>query len=232
MSVFDTFRPAAYPYRFEGTLLVNCIAGGVPTDPNVARGWIATKLGITSETLLQQMVAEVMLERGISSEEAIKIANEMKNLNGFKRDEDGGLYIEGRQLKSALKEAISVSVAAGKLNPRGWGKTNKGISSYFAEHVFVVDTKLYLGATEATGINQRFISTFRGTGISYEEYVENAKIDFTVEADHDFSESEWATIWLVGEKQGIGAARSQGYGTYEVIRWNEVSDKPKRKATK
>jgi len=63
------------------------------------------------------------------------------------------------------------------------------------------------------------VSTFRGTGIQYEEYVDDAKVDFTLMADHDFTEQEWATIWLTGEQQGIGASRSQGYGRYEVSKW-------------
>ena len=164
------------------------------------------------------MVAETMVERGITADEAVPMVNAQKNLNGFKRDEHG-LYIEGRQLKAALKEAASVAVAAGKLNSRGWGKTNKGLLSYLAEHVFVVEDRLHLGVSEASGIAQRFVHTFRGTGIQYEEYIDDAKVDFTVMADHDFTDAEWATIWLCGEQQGIGASRSQGYGRYEVTRW-------------
>ena len=125
-------------------------------------------------------------------------------------------------MKAALKEAASCAVAAGKLTARGWGKTNKGLLSYLSEHVFVVEDRLYLGVTEPTGINQRFVHTFRGSGIQYEEYVEDAQLDFTVIADHDFSEKEWAAIWTSGEQQGIGASRSQGYGRYEVTRWDRA----------
>lgn len=218
MGVFDKYRDDAFPYQYSGTLHVGMICGGVPTDPKVAEGWLKTKLGIDNDRLIQEMVAETMIERGVSPEEAVSLVNAQKNLNGFKRDEKG-LYIEGRQLKAALKEAVNVAVAAGKLDKRGWGKTNKGLLGYLAEHVFVTEERLHLGVTEATGINQRFVHTFRGTGIQYEEYVEGADINFTVISDHDFSDKEWATIWLCGEQQGIGASRSQGYGRYEVTRW-------------
>jgi hypothetical protein len=220
--VFAKYQKDAYPYRFAGSMLVGVIAGGTPTDPRVAEGWLKTKLGIDKEDLIRQKVAEVMVERGVTADEATSIVNEDKHLNGFKRDENG-LYIEGRQLKAALKEAASVAVAAGKLTARGWGKTNKGLLSYLAEHVFVVEDRLHLGVAEATGINQRFVHTFRGTGIQYEEYVNDAKIDFTVMSDHDFSAKEWAAIWLCGEQQGIGASRSQGYGRYEVTRWDPIT---------
>ena len=218
MGVFDKYRNDAFPFQFSGTLHVGVICGGVPTDPKVAEGWLKTKLGIDNDRLIQEMVAETMIERGVSPEEAVSLVNAQKNLNGFKRDENG-LYIEGRQLKAALKEAVNVAVAANKLEKRGWGKTNKGLLGYLAEHVFVVEERLHLGVTEATGINQRFVHTFRGAGIQYEEYVEGADIDFTVISDHDFTDKEWATIWLCGEQQGIGASRSQGYGRYEVTRW-------------
>lgn len=222
MSVFASYRDEMFPHRFTGQLHVGVIAGGTPTDPKVAEGWLKTKLGVDKDDLIREMVATTMVERGVTADEAAKLVDQHKHLNGFKRDENG-LYIEGRQLKAALKEAASVAVAAGKLTARGWGKTNKGLLSYLAEHVFVVEDRLHLGVAEATGISQRFVHTFRGSGIQYEEYVEDAKVDFTVISDHDFAEKEWAAIWTSGEQQGIGASRSQGYGRYEVTRWDRLA---------
>jgi hypothetical protein len=210
----------AWPYRFAGALHIRTIAGGVPSDPNVAEGWLRTKLA-DKDDLIREAVAKTMAERGIDADEAAKEVDVLKHLNGFKRDASG-LYIEGRQLKSALKEAASVAVASGKLNARGWGKTNKGLLSYLAEHVFVVEDRLPLGVTEPTGVVQRFVHTWRGTGIQYEEYVDDAKVNFTVVADHAFTDEQWAMIWLTGEQQGIGASRSQGFGRYEVTRWEKV----------
>ena len=198
-SVFADFQQEAYPYRYRGTILAKTIAGGIPTNPNVA--------------------------------EAVKIVGDDRSLNGFKRNETG-LYIEGRQLKSALKEAVSVAVRAGKLAQRGWGKTNKGALGLIAEHVLVVDDllQLYTGdydyISKPNGnppIVQRFVSTFRGTGIQYEEVCEQVSFDFTVISDHDFASKDWAMIWLTGEEQGIGASRSQGYGRYTVVNWEASS---------
>jgi hypothetical protein len=219
-SVFAKHATKAWPFKFTGTLHVRNIAGGTPSDPKVAEGWLKTKLA-DKDDLIREAVATTMAERGITADEAAAEVDMLKHLNGFKRD-DQGLYIEGRQLKAALKEAASVAVASGKLNARGWGKTNKGLLSYLAEHVMVVEDRLHLGVTEATGITQRFVHTWRGTGIQYEEYVEDAKVDFTVIADHDFTDEQWAMIWLTGEQQGIGASRSQGFGRYEVTRWEQV----------
>lgn len=221
MSVFEKYKRDMYPHRFAGSLHVGVLAGGTPTDPKVAEGWLRTKLGIDKDDLIREKVAEVMLERGVTADEATKLVDEQKHLNGFKRDENG-LYIEGRQLKAAIKEAASVAVAAGNLKGRGWGATNKGLLSYVSEHIFVVEDRLYLGVMQASGVNQRFVHTFRGSGIQYEEFVNDAKVDFTVISDHDFSAKEWAAIWLSGEQQGIGASRSQGFGRYEVTRWDPI----------
>lgn len=218
MSVFDTYRADSYPYRFNGKLHVPAIAGGTPTDPKVAEGWLRTKLGQSRDDMIRELVAQTMLDRNVTAEEATELVNINRNLNGFKKD-DNGLFIDGRQLKACIKEATSVAVAADKLKARGWGKTNKGLLSFVAEHVFVTNDRLYLNATEPTRVDQRFVHTWRGSGIQYEEVVEDAQIEFNVISDYDFSEKEWAQIWLTAEQQGLGASRSQGYGRFEVVEW-------------
>lgn len=223
MGIFDQFQQEAYPFRFEGQLTIGQIMGGTPTDPNVAESWLKAKLlKDGNDGVLQEQVAKVMLERGTGdANEAIEEVNTLKHLNGFRRDAKG-LYIEGRQLKAALKEAISVAMGAGKLSARGWGTTNKGLLSFAAEHIFVTEDRLHLGVHQASGIEQRFVHTWRGTGIQYEEYVTNAVINFTVITDWPFSQQDWALIWLTGQMQGLGASRSQSFGRYEVTKWESV----------
>ena len=211
-SVFARYAPKAYPHTFYGTLHVPCIAGGTPTDPKVAQGWLKTKLA-DNDDLIRQAVAEVMAERGVTADEAAEVVDNLKHLNGFKRDEHG-LYIEGRQLKAAIKEAANV-----RWPKKKWGPSSKGTLGFFAEHVFVQEDRLHLGVAAASGVNQRFVHTFRGSGIQYEEYVTDAKVDFTLVTDYDFTAEEWAFLWLTGEQQGIGATRSQGFGRYAVTRW-------------
>lgn len=225
-SVFASYQSKAFPYRFAGTLHVLTIAGGTPSDDKVAEAWLRTKIA-DKDDLIREAVAKTMVERGITAEEAAQEVDALKHLNGFKRDSESGLYIEGRQLKAALKEAVNVAANEGKITTKGWGDPDnanyrKGIKAWFPEHVFVVEDRLYLGVTEPTGIVQRFVHTPRGTGIQYEEYVEDAKVSFTIETDHDFTAEQWAMIWLTGERQGIGASRSQGFGRYEVTAWERL----------
>lgn len=225
-SIFQRYELESYPHRFAGELFLPIVVGGIPSDPKVAEGWLRTKLGGTDERI-RQMVAETMAERGVTQDEAVEIVNSMKNLNGFKRDENG-LYLEGRQLKAAIKEAVSVAVAAKKLTLTGWGATKKYLTNYLPEHVFVVEDKLWLldadgkNVTEISGINQNFVHTHRGDSIQYQEYVNNCKIKFTVVSDHPWTPKEWAMIWTTGQHNGLGASRSQGYGTYSVVKWDRL----------
>lgn len=236
VSAFPSYERKAWPYQFAGQIHIDVIAGGVPTDPKVAEGWIKSNLLSTGD-LLRAQVAEVMADRGVTADEAAKVVDEMKHLNGFRRvrcpacpaddprarcDSPHELYINGHQLKAAIKEAASVAVAADKLPMKGWGKTNKNLLGFVAEHVCVIEDVLPLGVTQPTGINQRFVQTWRGSGIQYEEYVEGAIIDFTIATDFDFKPEHWAMIWLTGGQQGIGATRSQGYGRYTVTRWEAL----------
>lgn len=219
-SVFAKYEKRNYPHQFRGTLLALNVFGGTPTDPRVAEGWLRTKLA-DNDDLIRQAVAETMLERNIGVEEATALVDIQKHLNGFRRDSHG-LYLEGRCLKACLKESASVAGNSGRIDLKKWGLTGKGLINWFPEHVFVVEDRLYLGVTEPSGIDQSFVHTWRGNGIQYAEYVDEAKISFTIETDYDFSEEQWAAIWLTAQRIGIGSSRSQGRGRFEVVAWERL----------
>lgn len=250
-NVFADYAPLVHPFTYSGRILIEQLMGGTPSDKNVAEGWLKSKLGVTKEEALAEAVAQVMADRGISEEEALKDINKLKHLNGFKKDEEGNLYIEGRHLKAALKEAASVARAAENL-PSRFGATNKGTLSFVAEHIIVVEDRLILGkfdpvtrklvnVTECDEVIQSFPRNpmTRQTGIQYTESVFNAVVDFTIASDYPFTDQEWAAIWLTGGHQGIGASRSQGYGRYKVIEWKMIgtgqrlmADRAKKAASK
>ena len=95
----------------------------------------------------------------------------------------------------------------------------------------VAEDQISLGVKEPTGILQKFVHTFRGSGIQYEEYVEDATLSFTVMSDFDFDaprkdkykdldlDQFWGVIMVTMEQQGIGASRSQGYGRFTTTKW-------------
>ena len=218
------YRKGGYPYKFAATLEVPTIAGGTPSNPNVAEAWIKSKgYKDIKDDLIASEVATVIEDRGLEPTDAIEEVAKRRMLNGFRRDEHG-LYLEGRCLKACLKEAASVAADVEKLPARGFGlNKKKGGKSFFAEHVFVREERLYLGVTEPTEIQQSFVSTYRGNGISYKEIVQDAVIHCTIETDHVFPADQWASIWLTAQNQGLGANRSQGYGVFIVTQWDEIA---------
>jgi hypothetical protein len=131
-----------------------------------------------------------------------------------------------------MKEAVSCAVSAKKLDMTGWGSTRKWLTNFFPEHAFITETVVPIWQRDESGqlvpvkkptnIFQQFVHTHRGSSIQYQEYVTGAIVQFTVVADWPFTTKDWAMIWTSGEKQGLGASRSQGYGTYDVTQWEQV----------
>lgn len=181
---------------------------------------------------------------------ATEEVNRLRHLTGFKRDFDtdlakvlqekavgdgmpedmarrtvGELYIEGRQVKAMIREAANIAVGAGNLAAKGWGNTRKGLLAFVAEHIFVPCDKIYLAVAESTRVNQSFVHTWRGSGIKREEVVDDAVIEFDVISDWPFTDDDWAAIWVTGEKNGLGASRSQGFGTFAVTKWKRMTNK-------
>ena len=211
------FAAGGYPFKYDVTMWFDTIAGGIPSNPQVAEAWIRSKgIGLADlrDELVVEEVAKVMTERGLPEAEAVEEVAMRRLLNGFKRDENG-LYVEGRQLKACLREAGSIAADVGKLPVRGFGlNKKKGLKSFFSEHVFITASRLYLvkadgstptaestPVTEPSDINQGFVHTFRGNGISYRELVHDAEIRTVVEADYEFAEDEWAAIWQTAQNE-------------------------------
>lgn len=239
MGVFEKYDAEAYPYWYAGELRVGVLAGGIPQDPEVVKSWLKTKLRDTrSDAEIQEVIAKTMAESGISEEDALtKASGELVGVNGFKRDATG-LFIEGRQLKAALKEAVMVAANAGKLPTSKWGSPDnaaykKQIKGWFPEHFFIVNEYLHIlregePVREHDGTTQKFVHTHRGDSISYEQYVLRAEVPFILKADFELRERDWAMIWLTGEYQGVGASRSQEYGRYEMVKWEQIPPQARR----
>ncbi len=145
-------------------------------------------------------------------------------MNGFKRYGQAykdpalakQLYIEGRQVKAMIKENANI-----QWPKRRWGISNKGTRSWFAEHVFVAENRIPLSVIEPSGVDQSFVQTWRGSSIKYEEYVNDAEVAFTIVSDTDIGWDDWATLFVSAEKNGLGASRSTGVGTFTVVRFDK-----------
>lgn len=218
---FAQFVKDAWPYRFRVGLHIDNLHGGTPRNADVVRSWLRAKAGWTDEMQIEAEVQRIFTARPTASDaevttEAVADLAD-KHVNGFPRDEHG-LYLPGRCLKSGIKEMGSVALASGAIKRR-YGETNKGVLSFIAEHVMVVEDRLYLGRDEHDDLHTRFVVSRWGTGITVEEVCYDVKLTATVISDYDFTPREWAVMWLKGEQQGLGASRSQGFGRYTVTEW-------------
>jgi hypothetical protein len=207
--------------RFTAKLM-----GGTPKDPRVIEGWIKTRMGLEQGDQLRQMVVRTLRDLGHDLiddptpeqvDEAIKATVGDKSTVGFKRDARG-LFIEGRQIKAALKEstAILFPYATDK-----WGATKKAPKAYLAERVFCEEDTIPLGRDEPDGL-EMFIGHVSGpqgprSTLTYVEYCERPPIGFTVWSLEDaVKHQDWEAIFEHMEQNGLGALRSQGHGRFTV----------------
>ncbi len=226
-NAFEDFKNLTWPHRYTVRVRFrDLVLGGTPTDEKVAKAWLATKLNTNDEALMAR-VKEVMMERSINADEAMKVVGDLKLLKGFRRDSTG-LFLESRILKANLREAAAVAQSAGRVsNKREFGVTKSGVRSFFAEHVMVVENKLYLRddtggiVAKEHGIQQRFVHVFNGSSITYEEYLNQVWFEATIITDWDFGTDFWPILWLKGGELGLGATRSQGFGRYDVKLWEK-----------
>lgn len=231
-SVFEKHVADIY-HHYRCTLQFrNELVGGVPRDPEMIERWIRTKAGVDQADEVRAMMIQTLREQEVevneamSMEELRRAAGGVADLktNGFKRHE-GSLVFEARQIKAGIKEATNILYAGDR-----WGRTRKGPKSFVSERVFIEPLMIPILHADGTPYTdpdavQTRVGHVSGRGgkqafLQQEEVVYQPQLTFTVEVVHDEIEPEqWAQIWVLMEKNGLGAARSQGYGQFRVTEW-------------
>jgi len=215
------------------------LIGGTPRDPKLIQGWLRSKMGLTDETEIRAMTRETLIGLGLDIPEdatyedmvaaSEKLAGE-KQTTGFKQTTvlvgskpTPALMLEGRQIKAMLKELVNILYAGEK-----WGKTLKGPKNFLAERVFPAENEIVLfqpdGKTpfsEPSGVEMMIGHVVGPTGprstLGYHEYVSKAVLRFTLKVAQDSIPQEaWPDLWVLGQENGLGATRSQGFGTFDV----------------
>ena len=218
--VFDSYQSKVYPFTYDVTLHIFDLHGGIPSDPKMAEGWIRSKIQ-DKDSRIRELVAQTMIERGLDInkaedvEKALVEVTMLKHLNGFKRDPDLGLYIEGRQVKAMVREAANVAWP-----DKRWGPTRKGTKSFIAEHFFVPEKRCYLDREDADDVWNGFVHGRYGSSFVFEEVCYDVELPFTLKTDLDLSEEELAQLWNRAQDLGLGASRSQGFGVFKVVRFD------------
>lgn len=203
------------------------IVGGVPTNPNMISGWLAAKMPDVSEAerevLKEATVAELP---GLVEEKASGM------WTTFKKD-DQGIFLEDRQVKAMFKESANIlrellikDEAKGKKGEKATKSRFTNLKSRLAERLFVDEKRLYFvrggkKLTEADGAEERAIDVMTAQGprtaLKKFDFVEApATISFTVSFLRDgvVDKGLIETLLEHSSKNGLGADRSQGNGTF------------------
>lgn len=229
--------------RWGATIqMTGAILGGVPSNPKLIEGWLRGQAGIRDDEAVQAMVNRTLQERGYAPEEmrvdeveeAVAELAGTLNQSGFKRDENG-LYIEGRQIMSMLRESVSVLYTGHKWKrPTGGTKATgenlmKAANSVFRECVHVPTERVYLGKDKADNISLKIVhpkdeGRGRESSLTYVEECFQPTLEFEVEEIRGtVPDGGWRKIWQHAERNGLGAMRSQQHGKFHTLRWEQLN---------
>lgn len=131
----------------------------------------------------------------------------------FPSDETG-LYYEGRCVRGHLKDCA--------LQVAGFFASVKNFRAKFVNRVYVVTDKIYVGAKEVSGTQERFIQVMTRQGprssIKYIDWVESPTLEFTIRLLNDdvIKKEHLEAVFEYGGMHGMGGERSQGWGRYEL----------------
>ena len=238
VGIFDDQTDGMYVRYRVACQFTDKLMGGVPQKPDLVAGWIRSKMGLgpDSDAELASIVRQTLLDLGVETPETASLdeiiaASEKvgaeRHGNTFKRDERG-LFIETRQLKSGLKEAVAVLFSGDR-----WGKTRKGPKNALAEWVFVEGHKIHLDRREPDGTwTQHGVvsgpSGSRSTLTQY-DYVDQPRIEFVIRSLIDPADKkeriiadQWRMILLYLQDSGFGALRSQGHGQFKIVEFEQL----------
>lgn len=199
--------------EYDLELRVARLTAGIPANPKLLQAWLET-----NEAPAEAIVDQKAMVARLDPEETHAVV--------FYRDETGRPCYEGRNMKAALKEGANILKSS--LNV-------KNFRSKLAERVFVHPQLIPLCEVKEipdfVRRDERPISvmTMQGprTSIKRFEYVEDVTLQFLVKVldDDVVTEAQLVTILEYLQEGGIGADRSQGSGTFELIHFGPHIEK-------
>lgn len=155
-------------------------------------------------------------ERALLKESALQ-----KSWTGFKSN-GAGIYLESRNIKALFKECANILKGPALLNV-------KNFKSKVAERVFVEPYRIPLGE-RPDGTDSRVVHVMTAMGprtsIKTYDYMDEPEISFQLKVLQDgvVGEEHLKTILEYGQDNGLGADRSQGFGQYDLIKFEAIEE--------
>lgn len=244
--IWDTETSPFTRYRVE-LRCVGALMGGIPKNPAVMEGWLRTKSGfVMDEEETALALKEILARQGVPFPElatieelvaASKEAGAETKGNGFYSDRHG-LVLESRCVKAMLKENANIAFAGEKwgartkVNAKGAeveAYRGKGARSLLAESVFVDvrDDAIPLGVGEPDFSHLQVGHVVGSQGpratLTYYDAVWQPTLAFTVLSFNDVVKpDQWKVLLLLGQENGLGALRSQGFGRFKVTGFDRL----------
>lgn len=203
------------------------LVGGIPIVPEGAERADAYE-GWARGQDVEPEAAHELADKLASDPDMPVTTEDVEGLATGFRSDDVGIYIEARQVKALIREASQ---------RLGIIKTVRG-SRQVVQHDLHVrsrdgDQKLYLDRDRADGTDVRPISviTRQGprTAIKRFDYVTQGTLTFRIRVlaggigNDLIGEARLRDILELGSELGLGADRSQGEGTFDVIAFDKLT---------
>jgi len=216
-SVFTTYRAQL--------TFTEWVVGGIPQKPEIIESWLRQRiLGGDQELaiMLRKTLEDLNIEvpEAASREELIEAAKNIaatRNGNTFRRDHNG-LGIGAYQVKAMLKESTAILYP---YQVEKWGPTKKAAKALLAERIFVDPYLIPMGKHEPDGSHMQVGHVDgpkgRRSTLTYYDYCVQPTIEFTFSSSEDIiTREQWQRILVQGQRLGIGAIRSMGFGQFKV----------------
>ena len=198
--------------EFRVTVHLVNVVGGTPADPQMIGNWINATCKAKSAEEKAKIVEATVLELPDIADD-----REARSWTIFKRD-DRGLYLEGRCIKSGLKEAANIIKEMVGI---------KALKSKVADQVFVVEDRCYFtrGGQPIKEVTQEeraiHVMTASGPRNSLKRFdiLYDVDMTFTVKmfAHGTVTEEALGFAILYLQDVGLGSDRSQGFGKNQTV---------------
>ncbi len=190
------------------------LTAGIPANPKLLQAWLEANAAPAGAAEDQA----AMLER---------LDPEQTHAVVFYRDEHGRPCYEGRNFKAALKEGANIIKGPKLLDV-------KNFRAKLAERVFVDPRLVPIDAEIHRAERPISVMTMQGprTSLKRFEYAADVELRFTVRVLRDgvVEPDHLRTILEYLQDGGIGADRSQGSGTFELLDFSPAAAAPQRHA--
>jgi hypothetical protein len=229
VGIWDAEESALFQKYRVGATFTGWVMGGVPQKPEIIESWLRQRI-MGGDQELRVMLLKTLedLDYDIPADashediiEAVKVVAAQRNGNTFRRN-GHGLFLAAYQIKAMLKECCNILYAGER-----WGVTKKGPKNYLAERVFVDEPEVLLGREQPDGTHLQVgqVNGPRGprSTLTYIDYCDQPSIEFTVSSLNDcITPEQWRSLLVLGQKGGLGALRSMGYGQFKVTAFDKL----------